>query len=148
MKRLVFAVLLKKLLVQFPRFLSAFFVAHWFLLLFSALLKGDHVVPRNAPIPGIWHHFLSHMLTKRPRHAPVNALLYAHTQSLFLLYESASGYALFERVESEQIGAQTPEVIATQVSFRALRILPFARLVVPVHLFLKGFLHWHCPFAL
>jgi nucleolar protein 56 len=36
-------------------------------------------------------------------------------QSLFLLYESASGYALFERVESEQIGSQTPEVIATQV---------------------------------
>ncbi len=35
-------------------------------------------------------------------------------QALFLLYESASGYGLFERVESEQIGAMTAEVIATQ----------------------------------
>ncbi len=35
-------------------------------------------------------------------------------QALFLLFENASGYALFERVESESIGAMTPEVIATQ----------------------------------
>lgn len=34
--------------------------------------------------------------------------------SLFLLYENASGYALFERLESEEIGAMASEVIQAQ----------------------------------
>ena len=33
---------------------------------------------------------------------------------MFLLYENASGYALFERVESEQIGAMAAEVVQAQ----------------------------------
>jgi hypothetical protein len=52
-------------------------------------------------------------------------------QSLFLLYESASGYALFERVESEQIGAQTPEVIATQVRISRMCASAMLLLVFP-----------------
>lgn len=37
--------------------------------------------------------------------------------TLYLLFESASGYALFERIESEEIGDQLPEVQAATEDF-------------------------------
>ena len=51
--------------------------------------------------------------------------------ALFLLYESASGYALFERAESEQIGAMTPEVIATQTDLARFSKLVRMKAFVP-----------------